>query len=236
MTDGTQLHALQLRILKKLLFSDVVSFAKLKPNPEMENSQFSFHLVRLINNGLVQKEACGYRLTDRGKEYANRVDSRDLYIRVQAKLSVVPCCIRTLKGKTQYLIYTRKKHPFWGYQGFPSGKIKYGETVTAAAERELREESGLIGKAECVSVKHYIVREKRTKKVLEDKVMFICVVKSPSCVIKSSREGKFEWVTEENLSTYMTKPYPQFKEFFQVVQNQKREVDLSEKDLVVKEF
>ena len=153
----------------------------------MENSQFTFHLSVLMEKGLVEKHLKSYRLSDRGKEYANRIDTRDLFIRDQPKISVVPCAVRDGDGKCEYLIYTRTKHPFWGYQGFPSGKIKYGEFVEQAAERELKEESGLTGEAVCITVTHYLVRSKKEKKLLEDKYMYVCIIKNPTGKIRSSK-------------------------------------------------
>ncbi|MFB9775070.1 NUDIX hydrolase [Brevibacterium otitidis] len=41
----------------------------------------------------------------------------------------------------------RANPPDAGYWGFPGGKIEFGETITQAAERELDEETSLVGDA-----------------------------------------------------------------------------------------
>ncbi|MCT1589986.1 NUDIX hydrolase [Kocuria palustris] len=45
------------------------------------------------------------------------------------------------------LLVRRANPPDAGFWGFPGGKIEFGETITRAAERELREETSIIGKA-----------------------------------------------------------------------------------------
>ena len=42
------------------------------------------------------------------------------------------------------LIVTRAKPPLQGYRAFPGGSVDWGETLTEAAIREVREETGLI--------------------------------------------------------------------------------------------
>ena len=50
-----QLHEIQLQILKKLLFASGLRYAQIKPDPQMENNQFDFHLDQLIDGGYVEK-------------------------------------------------------------------------------------------------------------------------------------------------------------------------------------
>lgn len=47
----------------------------------------------------------------------------------------------------QILLVRRANTPDAGRWGFPGGKIEFGETVLAAAERELAEETGIQGEA-----------------------------------------------------------------------------------------
>ena len=47
------------------------------------------------------------------------------------------------------LLVQRRKPPYLGLWTLPGGKIRWGETMLAAAEREIWEETGLIVKAEC---------------------------------------------------------------------------------------
>jgi len=113
-----QLHPLQLKMLKKLLFAPQMKYTELKPEEHIENNQFSFHLNALITMGYIKKIDPYYILTTQGKEYANRMDAGELQIQLQAKVGVLVCATRGQGDSQEYLIYTRKKHPFFGKQGF----------------------------------------------------------------------------------------------------------------------
>lgn len=208
-----QLHNIQLEILKQLLFAPSLRYAKLKPNPEMENNQFDFHLNQLIDGGYIVKKEKGYCLTNFGKEYANRMDTEQTIIAKQSKISAWVCCVRTIGGNKQYLIYTRLKQPFYGCQGFMSGKVAYGEKVLEAAKRELKEETGLEGTAQIVSIKHFLVFDKQTNDLVEDKFMFLCLVKEPKGKLKPNNEGNYEWVDENKLKQYVTNHFESWKAF-----------------------
>jgi len=208
-----QLHETQLGILKKMLFANKLHYIKLKPNPEMENNQFDFHLKELIKAGYVHKKDKEYSLTSMGKEYANRMDTDKVVITQQAKISAWLCCRKKIKNKYQYLIYTRLKQPFYGCQGFPSGKVNYGERVIEAAKRELKEETSLTGIPNIVTIKHYIVFDKNSKELLEDKFMFLCLFENPGGKLKTNNEGMYKWVDEKDLKKYVTNHFESWKAF-----------------------
>ena len=184
------LHSIQIKILQDLLYKEYIKYSDLKPK-EMEGSQFTFHLEALIKESLIKKSSQGYSLTAKGKEVSNRMDYGDIDIKTQAKISAVLCCIREEDGVTQYLLYTRKKNPFWGYQGFPTGKVKRGEDISEAATRELLEEANLDGIPELFAIRHYRIYSNEDL-LLEDKIFFAFRFKNPKGKLTSGKEGDFK--------------------------------------------
>ena len=59
----------------------------------------------------------------------------------------IPAALAVLVRDRQVLLVRRANPPDQGLWGFPGGRIERGETVFAAAERELAEETGLAGTA-----------------------------------------------------------------------------------------
>jgi 8-oxo-dGTP pyrophosphatase MutT (NUDIX family) len=210
-----QLHFLQMQILKKLLFSKGLTFTELKTDG-IENNQHNFHLTKLVDLGLVVKSKNSYQLTPKGKEFANTMDT-DSQVKVkQAKLSVLCCCFR--KNGKEVLIYTRKKHPFYDYQGFFSGKINYGETVIETANREMFEETGLNGKPEIKGLRHFKVYSEENR-LLEDKFMFYVRFDDPKGELTPNEEGEYNWVLTEDIKVKIIKPFQDFFESYELLIN-----------------
>lgn len=207
-----QKHPIQLSILKKLLFAHSLRYTELKPKVDMENNQFDFHLDQLVKKGYVTKHTSEYLLTSTGKEFANRMDTNKKTMTPQAKIGVVVMPFKTGKS-IQYLIYTRLKHPFFGCQGFLSGKVHYGDQILDAAKREMKEETNLDGEPKLAHIKHFRVWDSSGKELLEDKFLFYCIVENPKGNVVACEEGKYEWVKEKDLITYVINPFVSQEDF-----------------------
>ncbi len=164
-----------------------------------------------MKEGFVKKEENEYMLTSKGKEYANRMDLGDTFVENQAKISVVLTCIRNIDEEEEYLLYTRRKSPFYGFQGFPTGKVRRGEDILEAASRELKEETDLLGKPKLYAIRHYRIHSK-DKKLLEDVIFFACRFDNPTGELKSNVEGDFVWVNKKDIWKYLKKPVREIKE------------------------
>jgi len=145
MSVGTDIHPVQSSILCELLFTKEGRFGQLN-KLGLSTDHFSFHLKQLIDWGLVDKPEKGkYRLSEKGKEFANRFDTEKAEVEKQAKVAVLIVGVKKERGEKKYLIQQRLKQPYFGFWGFLTGKVRWGETVEQAGSRELMEEAGLKG-------------------------------------------------------------------------------------------
>ncbi len=163
-------HQTQIGILNKLLFAEKLRYKDLKFDKSIENNTFQFHLNKVIEMGYIKKEAGYYSLTKEGKKFANHIITDKNQLIKPRKVSVHLYCIRGKGNKQECLIYTRKKHPFYGKQGFPAGKVEHGEIFSDAARRELKEETNLSGNPILFNIFHILVRDTKTKELLDDKL------------------------------------------------------------------
>lgn len=212
-----QLHELQRIILKKLLFAPHLRYSDMKPSKDTENNQFQFHVDTLTTMGYITKSDRYYELTQSGKEYANRIDTDTTEVKKQAKISAWVCARKTIGNQRQYLLYTRLKQPFYGAQGFMSGKVGYGETVLEAAKRELQEETGLIGEPYHIGTFHYRVFDQVSKELIEDKFMFLCNIDEPQGEIRPHNEGLYEWISESDFKEKVTNHFESFESFLHYI-------------------
>lgn len=79
-------HHIQKTILATLMKDGQASFSNLKPD-NVENSLFMYHMRKLINRGMVEKQQDGFGLTAQGTRWLNRTGSA--VYQVQAVRSLV---------------------------------------------------------------------------------------------------------------------------------------------------
>lgn len=202
MSLEVKIHDAQTSILRELLFHPAAGFSKLQKPTGLTSDHFNFHIARLVELGLVEKVARGnYKLTPRGKEYANRLDTDNNTIERQPKVAVILALERQNNGKTEYVFQERLKNPYFGFWSLPSGKVRWGETITETAARESMEETGLTADWTVAGVYHEHVRQLESNELLEDKVFFVVKGVNPRGDLKLDFEGgKNEWLTFEQAS------------------------------------
>lgn len=150
------LHRFQMIILNKLIFRPTARFSDLKI-PGLSTDHLAYHVNELLKAKLAQKDRAGsYTLTDAGKEFSNRIDNETARMEVQGKRGVVLRSMKLERGKKMFLVNRRIKQPFYGYVGFHTGKVRYGETVYQTAIREMKEETGMNAKFYLMDIIHYI--------------------------------------------------------------------------------
>ena len=163
-------HDSQMKMLRALLMTTECTFADLNRSAGLTSDHANFHIKRLIEVGYVEhvpKTYGRYRLSRRGKLYANTMDTDAYEIERQAKITV-DLAIERVDGT--FLVQERQKQPFYGYHGFPTGKIRWGETMGQAGARELLEETGLTADLRVVGIYHKLDYDDNGA-LLEDKYM-----------------------------------------------------------------
>lgn len=192
-------HVAQMKIMRHLLLSPQASFAELQKKTDMTSDHFNFHLKQLTEEKYVEKKGGGsYVLTRSGKEYANRMDTDDNIIEKQPKISVA-LIIENSKG--EFLAQQRLKQPYYGFWGRPTGKVRWGETMLAAAERELTEETGLSAELSVAGFYHKMDYDKESTELLEDKIFVLIYGCNPSGKLLVDGEGHHnEWMSDEKMN------------------------------------
>ncbi len=214
MSLDVKVHAAQTSILRELLFHPEAGYAKMQKPTGLASDHFNFHIARLVELGLVEKVSRGtYRLTAKGKEYANRLDTDNNTIERQPKTAVILGLERTnAKGETEYLFQERLKNPYFGYWGLPSGKLRWGETIVECAIRESLEETGLSADFTVVGVYHEQVKSAETGDMLEDKIFFVTRGINTTGTLQTDFEGGHnEWMTFD-MAFKKDKKFESFKE------------------------
>ena len=192
------IHPIQSDILVTLLLRKNARFSQLN-NKKIESDLFTFHLKTLLTGGLIEKSASGYRLTTSGKEFANRFDTEQKVIERQAKIGVLICAVRGEGMKREYLLQQRLKQPYFGFWGFISGKIRWGESIYETAKREFKEETGLKAKFNLAGVKHKTDYD-LSGNLLEDKFFFVMRAENPKGKLKKIFDGgKNKWFFKKDI-------------------------------------
>lgn len=212
MSHEVKIHDAQTSILRELLFVPEATYAELQKPTGLSSDHFNFHIGRLVDLKLVEKVNRGrYRLTHKGKEYANKLDTDNKTIERQPKVAVLLAVERELDGKQQLLFQQRTKNPYFGYWGFPSGKMRWGETITQTAARELDEETGLAADYRIAGVYHEHAYLEGEEEAVEDKVFFVVHCTNASGELIDKFEGGVnKWMTVDE-ARLLEKRYTSFE-------------------------
>jgi ADP-ribose pyrophosphatase YjhB (NUDIX family) len=198
MNTETTLHPAQVQILRVLLFSTEVRFSDMNVTG-LSNDHFTFHLKTLVDSGLIEKHGQHYALTPRGKEFANRFDTDAAVIERQPKLGVAIVCTKETHRGREYLTQERLKQPYYGYVGFITGKIRWGETVEETAARELMEETGMTATFHMKYIKHKMDYDENGL-LLEDKFFIFFHALNPKGELRTEFEGgRNSWKTLDEI-------------------------------------
>jgi 8-oxo-dGTP pyrophosphatase MutT (NUDIX family) len=223
MTLEVKIHQAQTSILRELLFVKAAGYAELQKPTGLTSDHFNFHITRLVELGMVERVARGrYRLTIKGKEYANKLDTDRKTIERQPKVAVLLGVERPgVRASKELLFQRRTKNPYYGYLGFPTGKISWGETIAETAARELMEETGLTAEFEIKGLYHEHTTIHETNEIIEDKMCLVVRGINPQGQLISKFEGgENRWMTTAEARAY-PKRYSSFETELEMVEGQR---------------
>jgi ADP-ribose pyrophosphatase YjhB (NUDIX family) len=196
MSHEVKIHEAQTKILRELLFVPNTNFAGLQKITGLEGDHAKFHIKRLVELEYVDKSGSVYSLSVKGKEYANKLDTDDNTIERQPKVAV----ILAIEKDGKYIFQQRRKNPYYGFWGLPTGKIRWGEQICETATREAKEETGLDAEFEILGVYHELVNVEGTKEYTEDKMFFVCrSTKISGRLVEDFEGGHNEWATPKDV-------------------------------------
>jgi len=208
-TQKSPLHPAQMRILAHLITLPQARFRDLKL-PGFTTKHITYHINKLIELGFVSKSSNKiYMLTDKGKKFVMNIDifeSREGKKVEYAKRTAILRAVKKEGGVYKWLFYKRLKHPFYGYVGFPAGKIPKGEAPLQTAIREFLEETGLIMRAwELIKIARDAVYNKQGKLEFDIYYYAFNIYDVEGTLKQKSEEGEYFWAT--------LKEYKQMKYF-----------------------
>ncbi len=218
-----ELHEVQASILRELLFqhngTNFTSLNKLG----ITNDHFTFHIKQLVKQGVVEKKGKLYVLTQKGKQYAGKLDIFELKMEQFGTPGVAVTATKISGGKVYYLIQQRLKEPLYGYHGLVTGKIRFGEFSIETAKREFLEETGLSGDPAFIAI-HHRVRGPKRSEIKLDNFFFVYLIENPKGKLKSTKEGKNFWKTVDEIKKLNT--FPGFEHTLNAVINKKHDAYL----------
>ncbi len=225
MSHEVKIHEAQTSILRELLFHPSAGFAVLQKPTGLTSDHFTFHISRLVELGLVEKVSRGnYALSRAGKEYANKLDTESNTVERQPKISVI-LVIWKDKTKKELLLQERLKNPYFGFWGYPTGKVAWGETILQTAQRELEEETGLHGEFSFHGIYHEHAKDAQTNELLEDKIFLITETTATSGALLDGEGCYNKWVKLEDAQKF-EKTFPGFLMVQDIVSSQNLLVEL----------
>lgn len=187
------MSTIQRDIIAKLKNADTLRYAELKPDPEIPNDLYNYHLKKVVTDGLVEKTALGYRLSSDGKRHVADVhhtsDQDDRLFKFNALLIVT----RVIDGELHVLNQRRTSQPSYGIIGVPGGTILKSEPLLDGAHRKLRHETGLDGTFSYIGTERRILYDGTT--LFSDVLFPFCLSNDAIGEPTTTEFGENFWVT-----------------------------------------
>lgn len=200
MKNSFKLHRAQSSVLALLRRVTRARYGELRRPTGLESDIFKYHLRKLVQAGYVLKAEDGaYELSAEGKEFANRLDEKTGREILQPQASML-LLVRSTRDGTQYVLaHRRTREPFRDYWGIASAPVQRGVSMTVAAARELKKQTGIVAEFS-VNGMYRVIDTLPRGDVLEDKLFSLLVADVEGLAAPHEwYGGESVWMTEEQL-------------------------------------
>lgn len=136
------LSPIQSHIISRLKNAQSLRYSELQPE-KVPNDLFNYHLQHLVKKEFIIKSDDGYTLSDKGIKHVADPYPRNDAITSLFKINVITIVSRVTDGKIEILNQIRKSNPSYGKVGVMGGVVLKGELIEPAAQRKLKQETGL---------------------------------------------------------------------------------------------
>ncbi len=134
-------HHIQKSIVYDLAFAESLRFSDLKPDG-MENKAFTYHLKKVMNAGLVQKQDDGhYSLTMKGRRVGKGALKKESRLLDRA-YSILLLAVRNIETDN-WLLYKRQTQPLLGLTGFMQAQPVAETDARRTAQQTCFEQTGI---------------------------------------------------------------------------------------------
>lgn len=187
------------QIIDSLMHSEK-SFSQLLTETNIsDHGQLNYHLKKLSEENLIQKNNQKYSVTPLGERmgvYIKQFTLKEIY-----PLTTVVSVIQNKKG--EILMLRRAKQPQKGKWAFPGGKLQAGETIQQAAERETLEEIGIKIKFDKV-IGYFpsLVYKKENLSFHTNLVPVLATIEEDSEITIEKEHDKYEFVGLSKIKDY----------------------------------
>ncbi len=137
-----EISPIQNHIISKLKNAKSLKYSELKPSG-IPNDLFNYHLQHLVKKNILEKQNTRYTLSPIGIRHVADPVPHNSAITSLFKINVITIVSRVVNGKIQILNQIRKSNPSFGKIGVMGGVVLKGELIEPAANRKLKQETGL---------------------------------------------------------------------------------------------
>lgn len=187
------MSSIQRDIIARLKNADSLRYSELKPDPEIPNDLYNYHLKKLVSDELVTKTDTGYTLSQKGLRHVADVHNTSDQDDRLFKFNVLLIVTREINGVLHVLNQRRTSQPSYGIVGLPGGTIVKSEPVLDGARRKLRQETGLDGTFTYVGLERRVLYS--DNRLFSDVLFPLCVSTDSTGEPITTDFGENMWVT-----------------------------------------